>query len=394
MAEKPRSEAAPQKRSLKLAPLLGDWTTYKPPRVFVKKVKSGLYGFDRLSEDELKLAHRLHYNFALRLSTSLRTGLRLGPEIYSVEALQNTYAAFLKSFNLPVLQGKFKASNYHDEIFVSFDLQLIDTLINASLGTADTVRLNRPLTEAEDIVIDDILEKHLPGASDIFKGVLQDLEFEKIGSPDVKEDQSIAPQSTFVHFAIELNINNTLGKIIFGYSGAFIKTLLKKLIETEKRPPLPLKKLPAAILNADRSLITVALGKTQLSMREIKGLEVGDVVSFESGIDSAIAVALSDGHAIFGQPGKIDGHFAVRIVGVEKEKNVKVAPPSIEMPEKEMPMEEEAPKDDLEKEEELTDEEIKDAELDEFSDEDLEGLLDDDTEEETERTEEEEKEEK
>ena len=106
MAEKPRSEAAPQKRSLKLAPLLGDWTTYKPPRVFVKKVKSGLYGFDRLSEDELKAAHRLHYNFALRLCRTLKTGLRLGPEIYSVEAMQSTYSAFIKSFNLPVLQGK------------------------------------------------------------------------------------------------------------------------------------------------------------------------------------------------------------------------------------------------------------------------------------------------
>ena len=112
MAEKNKADISPQKRSLKLTPMIGDWTTYKPPQTTVKKIKLGLYGFDRLSEEELKQAHLLHYNFALTFSKALKEKMRTGTEIYSVEAHQNVYSNFIKSSNMLIFQGKIITENY------------------------------------------------------------------------------------------------------------------------------------------------------------------------------------------------------------------------------------------------------------------------------------------
>ncbi|MFA4843958.1 MAG: hypothetical protein WC632_03280, partial [Candidatus Margulisiibacteriota bacterium] len=56
-----KPEIASQKKVVKLPPAIGDWTTYRAPKILVKKVKTGLYGFDRLSKEELKHLLRIHY---------------------------------------------------------------------------------------------------------------------------------------------------------------------------------------------------------------------------------------------------------------------------------------------------------------------------------------------
>ena len=388
MAEKGRSEISPQKRSLKLTPILGDWTTYKPPRTLVKKIKIGLYGFDRLSEEELKQAHIIHYNFALQFCDMLRKKFHVGSELYQIDALQNTYTNFIKNFSMPVYQGKIKSSNYHDEIFVAFDMQLVNSLINASIGSADDSRSSAEISKADEIILETFFEEYFGMFYDSFKGILQSPAFEKVGFPNIFQDNSINPQATFVNFIIELSINNSVCKFIVGYNGAFLKTLIKKLNQTEKKQSLPLAKLPPSIFNLVDQPIVVTLGKTTLTMTEIKGLEVGDVVSFNRGIDSAIPIALNEGHVILGQPGKSNDKLSVKVVAIEKEKNVKIAPPTFNEPESEIagPTTEEPQKE----EEIISDEFGKIGEdfsfeekpdetfSEEESEEDLEGSLDED----------------
>lgn len=365
MTEKNKAEISTQKRSLKLAPMLGDWTTYKPPKALYKKVKTGLYGFDRLSEEELKQAHLLHYKFAEKFCDSLKTKLRVSAELYEVSALQNTYSNFLRSFTGPIYQGKFKCENYDEEVFVSFDLQLIDTLTNAALGSQDISKLNRPLTEAEEIILNLIFEEHLPTYGEIFSAMLQNPKFETIGSPSVVPDSSLNLQSTFVHFAIEASINNVLGKIIFGYNGIFIKNLIKSLGNIEKPYALDLHKLDPSIFGVIELPISAILGKTSLTTSEIKQLEPGDAVSLDQGIDSALKIQLSDGHTILGQPGVKDGKMVIRIVAVEKEKTVKVEPP-IYKP-KEVEFDEKEKKEENMLEDDLGEEDLEDELADEAS---------------------------
>ena len=120
----------------------------------------------------------------------------------------------------------------------------------------------------------------------------------------------------------------------------------------------------------------------------------GVVVSFDLGIDNAIPISL-DGHIILGQAGKKEGRFAVKVVAVEKEASLKIAPPAFEEPEKELEesLEHETidspisdfSSDDFDKfnselSDEKIDENLEELPEEEFSEEDLEGSLNEDAE--------------
>lgn len=331
MSEKNKSEISPQKRVLKLTPSIGDWTNYKPPKSLVKKLKLGLYGFDRLSSEELKQMHLLHYKFAIILCKFLKENLKIGAELYSIEGNQNTYGNFLKNFVSPIFQGKINSSNYSDEIFVSFDFQIIDVIINTAIGLQNpNTKPSNNFTDADEIILKEIINEPLSAYYDSLRNTLQNPAFEKVSYPDLTQDFSINPQTTFVCFIIELTINGILGKITFGYSGNFIKSILKNINSTKRQNPLLLSKIPSSIFNLIELPITASIGKTSLLMSEIKNLEPGDVISFDQNIENAIPVHLFNSKVLLGQAGIKNNKIAVKLVALEKEKTIKITPPSYE----------------------------------------------------------------
>jgi flagellar motor switch protein FliM len=359
MADKSKPEMAPQRRSLKLSPALGDWTSYKPARSLIKKIKVGLYGFDRLSDDELNEAHLIHYRFGENLLKNLKINYRFGGELYSIEAMQSTYGNFQKSITGPLLQGKIEVIDFHENITFCVDTGLISTIINSSLGCGDTKNLGAELTEAEKIVVQSAFSEYLASSLNLaFQNALSGAHFDIVASPDFVPDPYISASSTFVYFVVEMSFGETQGKIIIGYSGNLIKSLLKKIKAAEKPKPLALNRVKAEILNKTLIPVDVILGSTELKGSEIYQLEIGDVVSLDNSIYNAIQIRLAeDGITILAQPGVKEGKIIARVVGVEKEKEIKVAPPLPETPPPEV--EEETPKEEEEEfEEEIPEEEI------------------------------------
>lgn len=327
MAEKGKPEVAPQKRSLKLSPALGDWTTYKPPRQLVKRVKIGLYGFDRLSEEELDHAHTLHYRYIETWLNALKMNLQLGSQLHQVDAYQNTYANFLKGALGPLFQARIKLPDLHEEVFFSLDQSLANALAGAALGILNPEETRKDLTEADLLVLETTLTEYLKLYQEAFSGTVKSVAFENVGSPDIAPNPSVNPQSTFVYFVIELALNESHGRLVFGYPGPLIKKILKLMKDQYKPKPLALTKLNKETLYNIRLPLKVVLGRTELMASDIKKLEKGDVVSLDNSIKSAITIDLADNVVVLGQPGEKTGHAVVRVVGMEKEKEVKVAPP-------------------------------------------------------------------
>ena len=68
-----KPERTPHKKVIKMPPALGDWTTYRPVKPISKKVRAGLYGFDRLSSENLDQAIKIHYQFITKFLYFLKT---------------------------------------------------------------------------------------------------------------------------------------------------------------------------------------------------------------------------------------------------------------------------------------------------------------------------------
>jgi len=77
-AERKEGTATSSRKLIKLTPAIGDWTTLKPSRIPERRVKMGMFGFDRIGEGELRSALLIHYNFANSFLRAIKSSLGIG----------------------------------------------------------------------------------------------------------------------------------------------------------------------------------------------------------------------------------------------------------------------------------------------------------------------------
>ncbi|MDI6731270.1 MAG: FliM/FliN family flagellar motor switch protein [Candidatus Margulisbacteria bacterium] len=390
-----KPEIAAQRRMIKLPPAIGDWTQYKPLKILVKKVKSGLYGFDRLSDSELDLVLRIHYRYIQALLTRFKIDLKMGVELCSLQVEQTTYLNFLRGVAGPTVQAKINIPDLHDPVFCFLHLSLANTIINFSLGSYDLEPLSRTLTDAENIVLTAAMDNSLPDYSDAFDNIFSKPEFNILGSPDIMIDPSINTSATFVCFSAEVNLSeNSFGRIYFAYLGSTLRSFLAKYKEAINQKPLDFSLLSPSLLSKIMIPIKASLGNATLTSSEIEQIEEGDVVTLDATIDSPVALDAGSVLKLFCQPGVKSKKAAIRITAIRESEEAKIAPPSLvkeetptpakpapshlppspppppspsPAPKEEIPADEEDLKDDL-LDEELSDEEFTDED---FADEDF-----------------------
>lgn len=341
---KSKPEIAAQKKVIKLAPAIGDWTTYKPAQVLVKKVKTGLYGFDRLSKEELNKFMMIHYHFVQDLLKQFKINLGMGVELYTVQAEQTTYINFLRSMTGSMVQCKLEMPGKHDSISLFIELSLANSLINYSLGSIDIEPISRALTEAEQTTLATTLAEFLPLLCENFENSIANLSLSVVSSPDVIVDPAINPSSTLVAFTAELSLaENPPAKIIIAYQGTTLKPLLSLFKQKDIVKPLDFDRLPASLLSKVSSNLLAKLGDALLTTNEIKQLEVGDVVTLEASIDSPALATIGNLLTLPCQPGTKGKKAAVRILGFRELEETRIQPPQLAAEEKPKEIKEERP---------------------------------------------------
>ena len=180
--------------------------------------------------------------------------------------------------------------------------------------------------------------------------------------------------------------------------------MIEKLNAKKNALPLNLSRLSSSLLNKLKIPIFTSLGETVLSTAELRNLEKGDAIKLDANINSPVLVRISDLVNLLGQPGSRKNKLAVKVVGIEEEQELELAPPEIKeaqgheeaAPEEEITVEKEpeekAPEELVEKAaaveeeeelaEELEEEELEDLEDEESLDEDFEEEIEEEKEEE------------
>jgi flagellar motor switch protein FliM len=332
MAERQTSkpEIAAQKRVVKLPPAIGDWTTYKPPKLLVKKVKTGLYGFDRLSKEELNQVILIHYRFIQDFLKHLQKDLGMAVELFSVQAEQTAYLNFLRNLTGPVVQCKIDLPGVHDSIFLFLDLPLANSIINHALGSVDMEPINRGLTESENTVLSTTLAEYLPAFSSAFMNAVGNPSLSIVSSPDTVIDSTVNPSSTFASFSALTSLaDNPPGKIMIAYPGNALKKILAKYRQIDRSKPLDFSGLTAELLAKISSPLCATLGETSLTTEEIQQLEAGDVVSLDTSIASPVPATVGDILKLLCQAGTRNKKSAIRVLGLKESAGLELPPPEL-----------------------------------------------------------------
>ncbi|MCX5726303.1 MAG: FliM/FliN family flagellar motor switch protein [Candidatus Saganbacteria bacterium] len=315
-AEKKEGTATSGRKLIKLTPAIGDWTTLKPSRVPEKRIKMGLYGFDRIGEGALSEAHLIHYNFANSFIRAIKLFLGIGGELYTVSAEQSSYSDFVKKLFRPMVHGNIEIQDLPGSIHFCMELTIANTLINHGLGSRDLTSLNRKLTEIEEQTLTILISEHLNTYAEVFSGAVSNPKFGVRSSPEFSVDPTISPTTTFSSFTIEIAIgDNPPAKLLIAYQSKTLKVLLEKKASMVPLRPLDLTKLPESVYDKILVGAVANLGESLIATDDLKKLEIGDIVSLDVRLGSALLLTLGEKAKLLVGPGIHNSKKSLRIIG-------------------------------------------------------------------------------
>lgn len=291
---------------------------------------------DRFTREQLRILTDLHDDLAVRMSEAISGYIRVSIGLTLSEIVQASYEDFVEVTN----EGYFVYSVSLDPfprtsiIAISGDVAFaaIDRMQG---GAGKKLRDPRPATDMER----ELLQKYLmPLVLDSVKGAWG--EVEAITPRVVASDTS----STYLRIALPadacltaefaMKLGNAEGAIRVCYPFALVEPALAIIAANNTPPSAMVVRGPADDANVRRGLgniqvpVVIELGGAKVSIGDVLGLQVGDVVPLGSRVDSEISVLVSGSRKYTGRPGLRGKRLAVRVTGFAASDDDDDAPPT------------------------------------------------------------------
>ena len=288
-----------------------------------------LYDFrrpDRVSKDQMRTLQNLHEGYARLFSTTLTNFLRTFVEIELVSVDQLTFSEFVMSISNPSCIYIFKMEPLEGNAIVEINPSLVFFIIDRLFGgQGRPSEQNRELTHIEQNVIHRIVERGLQDLRDVWEHV-------GVFSPKIEAYETnpqfvqIAPPGeTVILISLEVRMQNASGLMSLCFPYMLLDSVITNLsgeswmssqstvtAETKSLIEHELKSLPVPL--------SVVIGNTTLSIRDLLQLQQGDILCLDKHKESDFAVQVGGKTKMLGKSGIIGRKKAVRITQiVEKE---------------------------------------------------------------------------
>jgi len=285
--------------------------------------KITVYNFrrpDRVSKEQLRSLELMHEAFARNLAVSLSGYLRALTEVNLVSVDQMTYNEFLLSLPNPTCFNIYSISPLEGNIVIEFNPTVAFPVLDRLLGgSGKSLGEIRALTDMELQMLEGFLNRIVENLSDTWREVTP-LTFKieaKETNPQVAQIVSLA--EIVILLAFEIKIAEISGFLNICIPFVSIESIADKLslqyrFASVKKQKGETGKVKELIDNMSIP-ISVDLGKTAISIKELLELRNGDVINLEKSIDDSLLVKVSDQPKFFARPGVVNRKKAVKIVG-------------------------------------------------------------------------------
>ncbi|MFC1596249.1 FliM/FliN family flagellar motor switch protein [Candidatus Margulisiibacteriota bacterium] len=298
------------KRAIKLPAAIGDWTKLKAEASDEKKVRPGLFIFDRLGEPELKKIHLLHYKLGEQLIASLTRELKIKLILRSVVAEQLNYKSFLSKISGDYIQADIHLEE-NQRFFIVYELPMIEMLMDRVLGGDGTGEHLDTLSDLDKETIQTIISRQLTPLSNLW-GIAEDTFAPNLHFPAPVPDNAIAAKDGVVAITLELGIGDKIvQKIILMYSNKILRQLLGRMPVEPARETVELNEKTRHSIMVP---VRVELGETELLMADLRKLDAGDVIQLDKLLGETINIIYGDTVNLHGQLGLHNESLAVQVL--------------------------------------------------------------------------------
>jgi len=285
-----------------------------------------LYDFrrpDKFSKDQIRTMQMLHDNVARMLTTYFSANFRTMVQ-FTVESVdQLTFGEFIRAVPNPAVTAVVGLAplegNAIIEIQPSIAFPMVDRLFG---GLGQGQEKARALTEIEETAIERVVRGILANLADGWKNIVELRPKLEAVESNPLFIQVVSPSDSCIVISLSARIGDQRGAINVCIPYVVLEPVLPRLsvqqwfAATKRETPAHIRDSLRRRLGQVMVSIRAELGRTEITVRDLLNLEVGDVVPLDSNLDDEVSVFVEDEEKFRGRPGTVSNRLAVQVTEV------------------------------------------------------------------------------
>ncbi|MCL5025289.1 MAG: flagellar motor switch protein FliM [Chloroflexi bacterium] len=289
-----------------------------------------LYDFRRpgkFSKEHLRAIQTIHESFAHGTASSLSSYLRTGVQLQLSSVEQAVYEEYIEQLSNPTVLAIVSADPLPGHMIIEMNMGLAFALIDRLLGGTGLVPQKlREVTDVELILLQTLIKSLLASLRESWLQIHRvNLKLdEMVFNPEIVH--SALPADVGVLLLFELRMKETSNIISIFTPYTMLEPIIGKL--TSQMWLAGVRKDVSGGQDAIRMQlekvdlpVKAELGTATVSVRELIGLQRGDVIVLETGIKEELEVMVAGKHKYYGRPGRIGRRLGVAITRTSQEEN-------------------------------------------------------------------------
>ncbi len=286
----------------------------------------------KFTKEQIKILERIFESYARHLSSYLTGLLRLYCKVSLANIEEQKYFEFSNALPDYTIMGIVDIGIKDDDIedssaVLQLSNSLTFTMIDRMLGGRGSYEdADRDFTEIEINVMNNIVKRFTSHLQDAWEGYVEispkliniETNSRVISAQDADE--------TMIIVAMEVNINDSKSVISFCMSALTMDQIMKKFsakFSSGKRSVSTTKEAERkesimATLGHSELTVTAVLDETQLELKDVLGLQIGDIIPLEKPITGNVLLKIGETYWFDGKLGTLNNKKAFKIDNILK----------------------------------------------------------------------------
>lgn len=276
---------------------------------------------ERVSKEQMRAIAGIHDSFARNFGAALSGFLRTIVEIRVATTEQLTYSEFIYSLPNPTNFNLLTAAPLEGQVCLEISPLIIYPIIDRLLGGSNSELFipQRPLTMIEQRLVGRITDRALKALTESWSELVEiEFKIEEVESnPHLV--QIVAPNEIVVVIGFEMKLGGRAGTLSLCIPFNVIEPVMDKLVTQgwlayQRRSGAENKvEEIARSVGATYVDVTAQLAETDMTMQELLGLQVGDIVQTSKPVGGDIVLQVEGESKYVGKLGMHKGSYAVKI---------------------------------------------------------------------------------
>jgi len=277
---------------------------------------------ERVSKDQMRALQTLHEGFARNFGASLSGFLRTIVEIKVATCEQMTYAEFISGLPNPTSFNLIQSDGLEGQICLEISPLIIYPIIDRLLGgtNQDLFIPQRPMTQIEGRLIGNVTKRGLVALAEAWESV-RTMTF-SIAATESNPQlvQIVPPNEVVVVVGLELKMSNRAGTMNLCIPYNVIEPVMEELAAQSwfaaarnSRSPELEGRIGASLARAALDVSGV-LAETTVTLKDLMGLEVGDLILTEKRADQPAVLTVGGEKKFLAEVGQHRRSRALRVI--------------------------------------------------------------------------------